>query len=150
MLKLKEALKACNIKQTALVAATGFGKTQVSLTLKSGKLPVDDVRWRAGVATLIKQTPALQQWLDASGLEEHDLYESDETVVKAPAQSLEQALCEITGRAVLSGRGDSTLVTRLARTVYYLFVSLRDVVGDASPYASHKESAALEILRGDV
>lgn len=63
MLRLKLALEECGIKQKALCDATGFGKTQVSLTLSTGKLPANAEKFLNGVSQLVDADNRLIDWL---------------------------------------------------------------------------------------
>lgn len=163
MLRLKLALDECDIRQKALCEATGFGKTQISLTLSSGKLPANADKFTAGIATLAFTTPALGEWMDRNNMTVADLckdiWEEDPNQggsqtaplpLPAPA-TLPRLLCDIAGRAVLNGDDDpqNEMIIRLARAVDYLHTTLLDLVGDGAPYIARTEAAAAAILKGE-
>ncbi|MFA7465064.1 MAG: hypothetical protein WCY54_08405 [Syntrophales bacterium] len=102
MLRLKEALKDCGIQQQELVKVTGFGKTQVSLTLSTGKLPVGEEKFRGGVSSLVEASTGLQGWLEKRGLNVDSLFEVvEEPDVNAQPAELDAALINFAGRVAL-------------------------------------------------
>lgn len=158
MLRLKQALEECGIKQKALCDATGFGKTQISLTLSSGKLPANVDKFTAGIATLAFTTPALGEWMDRNNMTVADLCKdvweedpaADTLPLPAPA-TLPRLLCDIAGRAVLNGDDDpqNEMIIRLARVIDYLHTTLLDLVGDGAPWMERTEAATVSILKGE-
>lgn len=155
MLRLKLALDECGIKQKALCDASGFGKTQVSLTLSSGKLPANAEKFRVGVRDLVEGNICLVEWLDRNNMTVPDLckdiWEEDPDTLPLPAPAtLGRLLCDIAGRAVLND-GDEfavEIIIQLARTVSYLHREMSILVGHDAPWMVRTEAEAAAILTG--
>lgn len=158
MLRLKQALEECGIKQKALCEATGFGKTQISLTLSTGKLPANADKFLAGVTALVAADNRLTDWLvDRGSLSVHSLCDilpdpgQDEPVLPLPAPAtLDRLLCDIAGRAALENFDDpiAELIIRLARTTSYLHRKMAVMAGQDAPWMLRIEARAAEILKG--
>jgi len=130
MLRLKQALIDCGIQQKAVVAYTGFGKTQVSLSLSSGKLPADAERFKDGVVKLVGESK-LFAWLDEHGMNVDQLFEDVGNPPRSPfhevgsEEDLNQSLYNIAGRAALDGGLSRTTALRLVRAVHFLSLTAR-------------------------
>lgn len=158
MLRLKQALEECGIKQKALCEVTGFGKTQISLTLSTGKLPANAEKFLAGVTELVAADNRLTDWLaDRGSLSVHSLCDilpdpgQDESVLPLPAPAtLPRILCDIAGRAALENFDDpqAEMIMRLARTISYLHRKMGAMAGHDAPWTIQTETRAAEILKG--
>lgn len=156
MLRLKLALEECGIKQKALCDATGFGKTQISLTLSTGKLPANAEKFRRGVFTLVAEKNGLMGWLTSHDMTAADLCkdaweEETDPVLPLPSPAtLPRLLCDIAGRAVLNSdeTGSSEMIIRLARATSYLHRKMADMVGHDAAWTVRTEAEAAAILTG--
>lgn len=148
MLRLKQVMDELGIPQKALVNASGFGKSQVSLTLNKGVLPVDAGKFIAGVTKLLDYYPRLQTWLTDNNvlIEELCLPVPDATAKPATGANLERALCEIAGQAVLMASVPRETVIGLARATGHLLDQLRSLNGADTPYTLRIESEACALL----
>lgn len=145
MLRLKQCLDDCRIRQQELVRASGWSKTQISLTLKTGILPVNNEKFRADVHAFIVEHPQISSWLATNGLTPDDLLRDTATdSVKANDGNIEQMILAIAGRAAIC-TGDNDIV-QLARTAWYLLEQIHIHAGAAGPAIAVN---AAEILRGD-
>jgi len=136
MLRLKQALKECGINQQAVCRATGFSKTQVSLTLSTGKMPVGAEKFRDGVIELAERTD-LDALMKQRGMTVDQLFEVIEEPgkeVKTDAQSeLDTALINYAGRVALGQSLNSkemlTLI-RISRHLLFRIICLMSCVPD--------------------
>lgn len=153
MLRLKQALEECGIQQKALAEITGFGKTQISLTLNSGKLPANRDKFVNGVFALVGQENGLSDWLVLNHLDTADLCSPvGGPAAAAPADhsaDLERTLCEIAGRTVLAVNEGPDMTLRLARATAFLHTALRTLVGQDTPWLQNNSIAVLAILKGE-
>lgn len=74
MLRLLVCMEECGIPQKDLVTATGWSKTQVSITLNTGRLPVNADEFRADVTRFVVDHDLIPGWLDANGVAIADLF----------------------------------------------------------------------------
>lgn len=74
MLRLKQCFEECGIPQKDLVTATGWSKTQISITFSTGRLPVNAERFRADVTDFAANDVRIREWLAVSNLEIADLF----------------------------------------------------------------------------
>lgn len=148
MLRLKQVMDELNIQQKALVLISGYSKTQVSLSLNKGVLPVDADKFCAGVATLVERFPRLQEWLQANNMTVEELCQPvlDATAQSATGANLERALCEIAGKAVLMASVPRETVIGLARATGHLLDQLRHLNGEDAPYTLRIEAEACALL----
>jgi len=148
MLRLKQVMDELNISQKALVNASGFGKSQVSLTLNKGVLPVNAEKFIAGVTQLQRYYPRLQEWLQANNMTIEELCQPvpDATAQPATGANLERALCEIAGQAVLMVAVPRDTVIGLARATGHLLDQLRHLNGEDAPYTLRIEAEACALL----
>ncbi|MDD5106080.1 MAG: hypothetical protein PHC49_10735 [Desulfuromonadaceae bacterium] len=156
MLRLKLALDECKIPQQALVTASGWSKTQISLTLNSGKLPANSAKFSNDVVMFVNHNPPLKKWLEVNGLAMDallkDVWEEipDTLPLPLPAPaSLPRLLCDIAGRAALLDDDSSVMIIRLARTIDYLHTTLRDLVGEGAPWMARTEAVSVTMLKGE-
>lgn len=129
MLRLKEALKECGIRQQEVVRATGFGKTQISLTLSSGKLPAGEEKFKAGVIELVAGTK-LGEWLEKRGMRVESLFEvvtaAEEPAGASPTSAdLDTALINYAGLVALGQSLNSDEALSLIRVSRYLLFKVR-------------------------
>jgi|GEM_PF-6375449 len=75
MLRLKTCLDELRIPQQSLVAATGWSKAQVSITLSTGKLPANSEKFIADVLRFVYDTPVIRDWLKLMQLSVSDLFQ---------------------------------------------------------------------------
>lgn len=75
MLRLKACLDECGIPHKDLATATGWSKTQISITLNSGRLPANAEKFRDDVHNFIVADYRIRNWLDTSGLQIVELFE---------------------------------------------------------------------------
>lgn len=148
MLRLKQVMDELKIPQKSLVTATGLSKTQISLTLNSGKLPVNEDKFKAGAVNLVRDTPEIVEWLVERSMNVERLFESlavaaDET----ESPRLERALCEVAGRAVLMVSVPRETVIGLARAAGLLLDKLHSLAGADAPYTIRIEAEACAMLR---
>jgi hypothetical protein len=152
MLRLKQAIDDCKIQQKSVVEATGFGKTQVSLTLKTGCLPADAKKFMDGVYQLISESQLLCDWLSKNQLAANQLFDAVEggrdvacnVSTEAPQERLGNMVATIAGRACI----DPELIcpediVRLARTATYLTLQLTYHAGFAAPEILREAAAIL-------
>ena len=78
MLRLKQALQECGIPQKVFVDASGWSKTQISLTLGSGKLPAGRERFVSDVMRFVQTHDELASWLAERSLPAVALLETGE------------------------------------------------------------------------
>lgn len=76
MLRLKQCLDDCNIKQQALADATGWSKTAISITLNSGKLPANSVKFKLDVLTFATRNQQLYSWMNERDVSFDQLFEN--------------------------------------------------------------------------
>ena len=127
MLRLKLALRDCKIPQKAVVDATGFGKTQVSLTLSTGKLPADGDKFANGIHRLVSMTPALQEYLKGNEMPIEmlfDLVEETPIAPKTAPADLNTQLCTLAVRAYLDGGLSRGNALRLVKACQLLSLSV--------------------------
>lgn len=93
MLRLKGFLEELKVPQMAVVNATGWSKTQISLTLSTGKFPADADKFRADVLAFIKGNATILAGLSLTGWAPEDLLQ---VVEDAPTPGV-NALGEIKG-----------------------------------------------------
>jgi hypothetical protein len=150
MLRLKQAMDELKIPQQAFVAASGWSKTQVSLTLNSGKLPANSAKFASDVQDFAENHPELVKWLGERGLAVPALMDDLSLPENAaePSPDLERVLCEIAGRAVLAAEGCNNLVLSLVRVSSHLHRTLTGLVGEDSPWVARTETEIFEILKG--
>lgn len=162
MLRLKLALEECGIKQKALCDATGFGKTQVSLTLSTGKLPANADKFLEGVTKLVAADNRLTDWLvDRGSLSVHSLCDilSDPGQSPAPAaltvnpglNELECILYEIAGRAALAPDDslNNRVIIMMAQATIHLRRKMANMAGHDAPWTLRTEAEAAAILKGE-
>lgn len=150
MLRFKQAMDKLKIPQQEFVKYSGWSKTQVSLTLNSGKLPVDSAKFASNVVLFaLEVRPEIGEWVTAQGLIIESLLDDLSMPESEPAPDLERVLCEIAGRSLLcipASEGDKNLITRLASVSHYLFTALRDLAGEDAPYMARVEAGAVGLL----
>lgn len=151
MLRLKQAMDDCNIKQKAFCTASGWSKTQVCLTLNTGKLPANSAKFASDVVHFACDNPALDEWLKNQGLEVEALLDdlSQPAAPKADPD-LERALAEIAGRALLNHHPYSYMVTCLARGANHLLKKLTDLTGEDNPYLKRTKAEVIAMLSIDI
>ncbi|MFZ2948072.1 MAG: hypothetical protein WA003_01185 [Desulfuromonadaceae bacterium] len=168
MLRLKQAMDECKILQQSLASASGWSKTQISLTLNSGKLPANSAKFANDVVMFVSHNPPLKKWLETNGLAVDallkDVWEEDVTPLNPPLSkggsetlplpapaSLPRLLCDIAGRAVLNDSDDDAneMIIQLARTTSYLHREMAVLVGADAPYMIRVEAQAAAILKGE-
>jgi hypothetical protein len=156
MLRLKQALDECEIPQQALVVASGWSKTQISVTLNSGKLPANSAKFSNDVVMFVNHNPPLKKWLETNGMAIDALLkdvweEMPETLPLPSPASLPRLLCDIAGRAALENFDDpqAEMIMRLARTTSYLHRKMADMAGHDAPWTIQTETRAAEILKGE-
>jgi len=159
MLRLKMAIDECGIQQKELVETTGFGKTQVSLTLNTGKMPANADKFIHGVDTLVNRHTSLQEWLIHNNMGFTELFQeayeisADEPIpyeLNPALNPLESALYEIAGRAALAldGNPNNTTIVRMAQAFLHLRQRHAQMIGFDSPFVVRTESEAAAILKG--
>ncbi|MDD2853882.1 MAG: hypothetical protein PHY09_18495 [Desulfuromonadaceae bacterium] len=161
MLLLKLALDECGIKQKVLCDATGFGKTQVSLTLSTGKLPANADKFLDGVNKLVAADNRLTDWLvDRGNLSVHSLCDiiSEPGQVAAPIAAntnpalngLECLLYEIAGRAALAPDDslNNKVIIMMAQATIHMRRKMAAMVGHDAPWTVRTEAEAAAILTG--
>lgn len=149
MLRLKQAMDELKIPQQAFVAASGWSKTQVSLTFNSGKLPANESKFTADVQAFAETRPELIAWLGERGLAVPALCDNlaEQPDNSAPAD-LDRALCEVAGRSVLTASVPRETVIGLARVARLLLNKLHSLAGADAPYTMRIEAAACAMLNG--
>ncbi|HEX9080255.1 MAG TPA: hypothetical protein VF795_11750 [Desulfuromonadaceae bacterium] len=141
MLILKQALTECAIQQKAVCKATGFGKSQVSQTLATGRLPADAEKFMNGVYELIAESQRLSDWLKEHRIAASQLFE---VVIesgaglpapgRSPAERLGELVAAMAGRALIDPELIATEdIARLARTTTFLAHQLTFHAGFAAP-----------------
>lgn len=155
MLRLKQALDECGIPQKSVVEATGFSKTQVSLTLSSGKLPADAERFMNGVYELISDSPRLCDWLKEHHSAASQLFEeipSGPPLSKGGADRRgdlsadpETIIVCLAGKEAIEGLEQIEII-RLARAAHYLLIQARYYAGFK---AAEITAATTDILQGE-
>lgn len=145
MLRLKEAINDCGIQQTAIVEATGFGKTQVSLSLKTGKLPADAAKFTAGVIALVNREPKLIAWLDERSLAVPALLDdlAAEGTLTLPTPDPEALITTLAGRVVIGEKVAAHEIIKLTRVAHYLLGQIRFHAGLAAPEIRAEAAAIL-------
>lgn len=78
MLRLKTCLDELKIPHQALVQATGWSKTQVSITLSTGRLPANSEKFIADVLRFVYDTQVIRDWLKLMQLSVSDLFQQVE------------------------------------------------------------------------
>ncbi len=68
MLRLKVAIDECKISQQTIVDLTGWSKTQISITLNTGKLPAAADKFRDDIIRFITTQPKLCDWCGSHGI----------------------------------------------------------------------------------
>ena len=149
MLRLKQVMDELKIPQKRLVTATGLSKTQISLTLNSGRLPVNEDKFKDGAASLVRDTPEIIEWLAERSMNVERLFESlavaaDET----KSLSLDKALWEVVGRAVLIQPEPEETIIALARIAGHLMGEIRHLAGHEAPYVARLETQVCGWLMG--
>lgn len=144
MLRLKQCLDDCRIKQQELVRASGWSKTQISLTLKTGILPVNNEKFRADVHAFVVGHPRISLWLNDHRLTPDDLLCDTATSPVESDCNIEQMILAIAGRAAICS-GDNNIVN-LARAALYL---LEQIYVHAGVAGTAIAANTAEILRGD-
>ena len=138
MLRLKQALHDCGIPQKKVVEATGFGKTQVSLTLSTGKLPADEDRFKDGVVQLVKEATLLGSWLANRSMNVERLFDA----ITPPASGhppldkggaggvidLETQLYALAGRACINGGLSSGTALRLIKALHFISLTISPIL----------------------
>ncbi|MDK9716712.1 MAG: hypothetical protein OEL57_02250 [Trichlorobacter sp.] len=150
MLRLKQAMDELKIPQQAFVAASGWSKTQVSLTLNSGKLPANAGKFAADVQAFAETRPELIAWLGCRGLTVPALCDNlaEPAADNSATADLERALCEVAGRAVLMVSVPRETVIGLARVAGLLLDKLHSLAGADAPYTLRIEAKACAMLAG--
>lgn len=152
MLRLKQVMNECGIPQKLLVEATGFGKSQISQTLSTGKLPADVDKFRKGVARLIEGNDCLVEHMKMTYMEIDDLLETvSEQAAPAvpPLFAMREELYRIVGSAVLLRQPvELDQLIRMADTILYLRGTLGNLVGPDAPFTLNTETEAFKILTG--
>ncbi|MEN6316628.1 MAG: hypothetical protein ABFD25_20525 [Clostridiaceae bacterium] len=139
MLRLKEALKGCGIRQQEVVRVTGFSKAQVSITLSTGKLPAGEEKFKAGVIELAAKTN-LGYWLEEHGMGVESLFEVI-TAAEKPASAsptsadLDTALINYAGLVALGQTLNSDEAISLIRVSRYLLFQVRCLMVRIPDYA---------------
>ncbi|BCS55163.1 hypothetical protein [Geobacter sp. SVR] len=150
MLRLKQAMDELKIPQQEFVKYSGWSKTQVSLTLKSGKLPANSAKFAADVQNFAEHHPEIIHWLGERDLDVPALLECLDTPAAESAPDLERVLCEIAGRQVLAiPNEDNGLVVRLIRTNHYLYSHLCELMGKDAPYMTRLTAEAVGMLENE-
>lgn len=150
MLRLKQAMDELKIPQQAFVAASGWSKTQVSLTFNSGKLPANADKFRADVMAFVEINTELTAWLAARNLLVSSLWDNlaEPAADNSTPADLERALCEVAGRAVLMVSVPRETVIGLARVAGLLLDKLHSLAGADAPYTMRIEAKACAMLTG--
>lgn len=121
MLRAFECIRACNISQKAVAEAIGWSRTQVNLTFRKGRFPVDAERFKAGVRKWAENSPEVLAWLRERMLTVEALFD---WVGQPEPVDLDAAILNVVGRAGCSGPRTADLLT-LARVSRYLLEELR-------------------------
>jgi hypothetical protein len=123
MLILKRALEQCRIPQKTLVVATGLSKTQVSLSLNSGRLPKNAKPFVAGVNALAATSPALTEWLNMNGIMVEQLWqpEASPRVAVAPIIDTPAHILAMVGNSCLRDDVSIDEFLDLARVALHLY-----------------------------
>ncbi|ALC15628.1 helix-turn-helix protein [Desulfuromonas soudanensis] len=121
MLRLRECLESCGITQKSLASAIGWSPTQISLTLRKGRFPVDSERFRSGVRKFVDETPEVRAWVREQGLTIDALF--DRPPSSEPVD-LDNAILTVVGRVATAGPRTDDLLS-LARVARYLLGELR-------------------------
>lgn len=138
MLRLKQCLNDCKVPQQAFVAASGWSKTQVSLTLKTGNLPKDKATFATAVVAFALGNPLIIKWLDDRQLHPESLLETIPFPPAPPARAdqpecnMETLLVYLVGKATIGGVENSDVV-RLAMAAHYLYTAARHYAGFQLP-----------------
>lgn len=160
MLRLKQALQECGILQKAFGEASGWSKTQISLTLGSGKLPADKERFVSDVIRFVQMNEPLAEWLGVQNLPAVALLE---TVGSTPltlqndpvdAQNLTAGPCLQDRLLLIAGEAamfpddiDVADIITLTRACSYLLLRLEPfMIGDEPTH--YIESRVMDILEG--
>lgn len=150
MLRLKQALNDCKVPQQAFVAASGWSKTQVSLTLNTGNLPKDKGKFAAAVVTFALGNPLLVKWLDDRQLPPESLLETipgttaPAALAHQPEDEMETVLVYLIGKATI-GAVEGADAVRLAMAAHYLYGQARYYAGFQAPEI---DAALADILEG--
>lgn len=149
MLRLKLAMDELGIPQQEFVKCSGWSKTQVSLTLNSGKLPANADKFRADVMAFVEIHTELTAWLAERDLLVSALWDNlaEPAADAAAPADLERALCEVAGRAVLMVSVPRETVIGLARAAGLLLDKLHSLAGADAPYTIRIEAEACAMLR---
>ncbi|BCS54527.1 hypothetical protein [Geobacter sp. SVR] len=148
MLRLKQAMDELKIPQQEFVKYSGWSKTQVSLTFKTGKLPADSAKFAGSVVLFACEArPEIEAWVAEQGLIVENLLDNLDDSAAPPAPDLERCLCEIAGRAMLANATSRSMVIDLARACDLLRRRLVDLVGPDAPYMVKIEGEVSKLLR---
>lgn len=120
MLRLKECLHICNISQSTIAAEIGWSRTQVSLTLNSGRFPVAAERFRARVRKFAEGNTLIMTWLSVRNLSVDALFDD----LSGCELSLETQINALLGAAMLRGPL-TTDITRLGRVSLFLLATMQ-------------------------
>jgi hypothetical protein len=123
MLRLKQAINDCGISQQAVVQATGFSKTQVSLTLNRGALPVNAEKFTDGVVALVQREPKLEDWLSERNFNVERLFDNlaeNQKSVEAKPTDLAHLIYRLAGQATIDGGLGRETALRLVKATHLL------------------------------
>ena len=121
MLRALVCIRELGISQADVARETGWSRSQINQSFRSGKLPADAERFRAGIRKWAEATEAVLTWLAEEQLSVEALCDRMDAVV-----DLGTALENLIIRTHHNGPRTDDLL-RLTRVTLYLAASLKKV-----------------------
>ena len=139
MLRALVCIRELGISQAEVARETGWSRSQINQTFRSGKLPADAERFRAGLRKWAHTSAAVLCWLDGRRLGVEAL--CDRLVEPGtPSADLAGALTALVARTHMTGPRTDDLL-RLTRVTLYLLDRVKEI-GLKNTIASIEAEAA--------
>lgn len=123
MLRALVCIQDLGITQTAVANATGWSRSQINQTFRSGKLPADAERFRAGIRMWAEKTEEVCLWLGERGLSFEALCDR---IVEPKTADLAAALDTLVTRTIIGGPRTTDLLNSI-RVNRYLLHRIKEI-----------------------